>query len=264
MRINAVASALLGLGLAAAVPTAASEHFSSYSGSAVGYKDAQPLYDELHLLRSVDGALVQRVVLYQCPGGAAFARKIMQVDAQPLRPDFELRDARIGYVEGFRRDGEQAEVYFQRGPQRPMQRESFTMPARLVVDAGFDTFVRESWEELMSGSKVRFDFLVPSRVDHLSFRVQRLRAEREGGEDAQVFRLSLSGALSWFVDGIDVWYADADRRLLRFDGLSNVRDERGENYTARIRFPRAAISDEVPAAVFEEALAVELVESCTS
>jgi hypothetical protein len=144
-----------------------------------------------------------------------------------------------------------------------MESETLSVPGTLVADAGFDSFVRERWAQLLEGDKLRFDFLVPSRLDFLSLKVQRLRADTEDGVPAQVFRLSLSGVLGWFLDGIDVWYADDDRSLLRFDGLSNVRDERGENYTARIRFPRSAIRNEVSAETFAEALAQPLVERCT-
>jgi hypothetical protein len=259
MRVYLMCCALLLPALAVGA-----ERYSSYAGSAVGYKDATALYDETHFLRYDDDSLVERVVLYRCPGGAPFARKRMQSAGPALRPTFELRDARIGYVEGYRSDGKDHAVYFQRGTKQALETETLKLPDELVVDAGFDEFVRQRWDTLMSGKKLSFDFLVPSRLDYLSFKVQHIRADREDGVPAQVFRLSLTGVLGWFLDGIDVWYADGDRSLLRFDGLSNMRDEAGENYMVRIRFPRAAIQAQSTAEAFQEASELELVQTCTS
>ena len=240
----------------------AAERFSSYDGQAVDYESAAPIYDESHFLRLDGDRLVERVVLYKCPGGLPFARKRMQIGADELRPNFELEDARIGYLEGLRGSFEQPEVYFRAGRDQPTESEVLEVPPELVADAGFDAFVRKHWDELLADEKVQFDFLVPSRLEYLSFKVKRLRSETEAGQQAEVFRLALSGVLGWFLSGIDVWYATDDKVLLRFDGLSNVRNEAAENYKARIRFPPAARRDDPDQSAFDAALAAPLVQSC--
>lgn len=236
--------------------------YERHVGLAMGYTDGRRLYDEEHLLKMQGADVLERVVLYRCPDGEPFARKHMRTGAAPLQPTFEMQDARLGYVEGFQAIEQGWEVYFQRAADRPRDSERLEVPAEGVVDAGFDAFVRQRWEALLSGKKLKIAFLVPSRLDFLDFKVQHLRAETEAGEPAQVFRLALSGMLGWFVDGIDVWYADADRRLLRFDGLSNVRAPDGANYTARIRFPKDRIQSGLDPADWEAALNIKLGTGC--
>lgn len=247
-----------------AAPVRADDRFVRYEGRAVDLEAGTPVYDERHFVRLRADKVVERVVLYLCPGTAeqAFARKRMEVGPDPLRPSFEMRDARLGYAEGLRENAGQLEVFYQRDRASAEERETLVLPPELVADAGFDEFVRKHWDELLRGDKVAFDFLVPSRLEYLSFKVRHLREEKEAGRDAQVFRLSLSGVLGWFLDGIDVWYATDDRSLLRFDGLSNVRNAEGDNYTARILFPADLKREEADGSAQAAALALPLVERC--
>ena len=61
-----------------------------------------------------------------------------------------------------------------------------------------------------------------------------------------MFRLKLDGLLGLVAPSIDVSYGQASQRLLRFQGLSNLRDDAGkQQLVARIDFPKpAAASDE--------------------
>jgi hypothetical protein len=79
-------------------------------------------------------------------------------------------------------------------------------------------------------------FLIPSRLDDMGFRVQRLRSDRVGGIPAEVFRLKLSGIFGWFLPGIDVYYGAADHVLLRYEGLSDLRDGARDNMAVNISF----------------------------
>jgi hypothetical protein len=67
--------------------------------------------------------------------------------------------------------------------------------------------------------------------------VERLRQETIGGIPTEVFRLRLSGFWGWFLPGIDVYYSDADHVLVRYDGLSDLRDASGDNFKTVIDFP---------------------------
>jgi hypothetical protein len=71
----------------------------------------------------------------------------------------------------------------------------------------------------------------------MRFRLRKLRATSIDGAAATVIRLSLAGPLGWLLPDIDVTYRDSDRRLMRYLGLTNIRDENGELLSARIDFP---------------------------
>ena len=67
--------------------------------------------------------------------------------------------------------------------------------------------------------------------------MRRIGAERIEGEPATVLRLAPSGVLGWFAPAIEVAYRDRDRRLLRFTGITNVRQNPDDSVTARVAFP---------------------------
>jgi hypothetical protein len=200
------------------------------------------LYEEHHLLRrDPAGQPRNRLVLYRCPDGAAFARKDVRYGEATQAPEFALFDVRFGYREGY----ELGSSFVQRSGKAPLQRKPVTTGEALVIDAGFDEFVRGRWDELQRGEALRLEFLVPSRLSSFGFRLLKLRSETIGGEPASVFRLALSGVFGWFADAIEVSYRDSDRRLMRFAGLTNIRRDGDNNLVAQIEFPPAR---EAPAA----------------
>lgn len=199
------------------------------------------LYVESHYIQNVGRVGEQRVVLYRCSlGGPAFARKELTYGAARAVPEFTLFDARTGYQEGLRRTTNGTKV-FQRADARAPQREALVPDdATLVVDAGFDEFVRSHWNELEAGNTVRFSFLVPSRLEALTFKLRKHHDSTYEGSPASVIRLTLSGVFGWVLPHIDVSYRKTDRALLRYEGLTNMRDDKGDNHVAVIEFPNAA------------------------
>ncbi|GAE51788.1 lipoprotein [Xanthomonas arboricola pv. pruni str. MAFF 311562] len=80
------------------------------------------------------------------------------------------------------------------------------------------------------------DFVLPSLQRQLAFRVERIGDT--GGE--RRFRLSLDAWYGAAVPSLEVRYAIADKRLLQFRGVGNLRDARGRYPHVRIVFPDTA------------------------
>jgi hypothetical protein len=234
-----------------------------FHGDAFDPRSGEVLYRESHyLFRDEDGR--GRLVLYRCPDGAPFARKHVFYGEQPQAPAFSLRDARLGYREGLRRGELGPEVYVQNGRGAEEQRALIDAVPDLVADAGFDEFVRRYWDVLQRGETLRFPFLVPSRLQVMDFRVRKQAALGEGAERESVLRLQLGSWWSFVLPHIDVVYRDRDLRLMRFEGLTNIRDLRGRNLSARIEFDPAYETRELSAADLDEARQVPLVNTCPS
>lgn len=193
------------------------------------------LYVETHAVKDPGSADEQRVVLYQRDAGASpFARKHLVYGSARTRPGFVFEDRRSGYAESFaERD---SRVSARAGAGADTRSKSVTARG-LVVDAGFDEFVRENWQALQRGDALVAPFLVPSRLTSVNFKVRKVTHTRIDGQMASVIRLSLSGALGWFLPDIDVSYRNRDRQLLRYRGLTNIRDVTGDLIEAQIDFP---------------------------
>ena len=216
---------LLTLLLASAPTLVTAASLSFEEGIARNTHTATEMYREQHWIRREGELPVERLVLYRCPNGSAFARK--QIDYRPsvLAPNFTLDDRRAGYREGLRRSP--GPVLFYRDNGKATERSASVDSAQLVVDAGFDEFIRKQWAPLLAGKTLPLNFAVPSRLRSMSFSVSRAGEGQIAGEKSWLFRLQLTGLLGLIAPSIDVSYGQQSRRLLRFEGMSNLRDDAG-------------------------------------
>lgn len=189
------------------------------------------LYREQHLIRRDGDRPQERLVIYRCPDGTAFARKRVDYRASALAPDFELVDAR-GYREGLRRENGQPRVWHDGGAPRPLTGTD----AALVVDAGFDEFIRQRWAALAPGRTQTLAFVIPAFGRSLAFKVH---SAGDRTPALRRFELKAGGVLGLVAPTIAVDYDLRDRRLRRFTGPTNIRDGKGRQIQARIEFPDA-------------------------
>ncbi len=253
-------TALVALWLALPAGRAADQVFTGYARD---IRTGRLLYIESHFVRGAGTVGEQRVVLYRCANGTeAFARKELEYGAVREEPTFTLLDGRSGYTEGLRRTAQGLEVFQRASASAPLRRARVPDKVAIVSDAGFDEFVRRHWAELEAGRTVRFPFLVPSRLDFLTFKVRKHHEETIEGAAASVIRLNLSGILGWFLPYIEVSYRKSDRVLMRYKGLTNIRDASGDNIVAQIDFPaRERLT--LPAVDLAVQRAQRLVARCT-
>lgn len=210
-------------------------------GEARDLRDGRVLYREEHLLqRGPDGDPLRRLVLYRCPDGAAFGRKTLDYGKNPFVPTFRMEDARWDYVEQVQQTADGLQLTVQRAGEPARTGRIAVEDSALVADAGYDEFVRQRWDELITGEKVRLDFIVPSRLTYYGFAVKKTGEEKVDDGELQVFRLGLSGFFRIFVPDIEVAYDAETRELRRFVGLTNIRNVEDKNVEARISFPRGA------------------------
>jgi len=228
---------LFALGLAAMSAVA---QYGVFTGYARDPESKTLLYVESHYVKDLGAPSEQRIVLYRCSKqGPVFARKQLDYSQQRLAPEFRFEDGRLGYLEGLRREGANTEVYLREAATAAERSARLARGKSIVADAGFDEFVRENWSKLEAGESLRFSFLVPSRLDYLSFKVKKVGETRIDGEPASVIQLNLSGVLGWFLSNIEVSYRQRDRALMRYAGVTNVRDLDSQNVVALIDFPAA-------------------------
>lgn len=254
MKIQLITLSLLAL----AVSASGSLHAQTraYVGEARTL-EGKGIYEEHHLVRFSGEKPAERLVTYRCPDGQAFARKHVEYGTPLFAPTFRLEDQRFGYVEGFANGA----AFVQAGKAADEKREAIDAGANLVVDAGFDEFVRQHWDELQAGESVSLEFLVPSRLSAYKFKLRKVRSETMFDQPASVFELAVSGMLGWFADPLEAGYRDSDRRLMHFKGLTNIRQTLDENIVAQIRFPPTR-EDAGPTAAAWETARAESLTSC--
>lgn len=173
-------------------------------GEAFDRESGTLLYRELHDCAS---DLRHCTVRYKDTEGELIALKQLDYGRDMTAPSLVMTD--------YRRDRE---------IRIPFTEES----GLFVVDAGFDNFVRAQWDTLADGQPVTFRFRGVGFDSPVSMKIGV-----DDGRDCNPENLCLavnidSWLLSSFIDPIRLSYTRNDRRLLRYSGISNLRDESGE------------------------------------
>lgn len=225
------------------LPLSASATEYSFSGYARHPDTGALLYIETHQVRGGGTPGETRQVSYRRDENSPpFALKSLRYGAERERPEFEFSDQRSGFAESVRRDARGFRVTSRAGAKGRLRSAALDETDVAVIDAGFDEFVRNRWDALQAGESIDARFLVPSRLDAVEFRLRRTGAASIDGEPVTVIRLSLASPLGWFLPDIEVSYRDRDRRLMRYRGLTNIRDARGGLLAAQIDFPDAGVT----------------------
>lgn len=216
----------------------ASAALLSVQGDARDPASERLLYREQHLIRQQGDSPIERLVVYRCPNGTAFARKHVDYRTSRTAPDFELLDARRGYREGLRRLAGRVQTWSGQPPSGDIAPKALRVAAgALVADAGFDEYLRAHWDTLLTGTPQTMSFVVPALGRSVSFQVRSLGRGQLEGAPVERFRLKLGGVLGVVGPTMDVAYIASGKRLRRFVGVTNLRDDRGKALKARIDFP---------------------------
>ena len=206
------------------------------TGTAYDLSTGQLLYREYHLETLVAGKIAQDDVRYVHADGQALAAKRVDFGHRAQTPEFELVDVRTGHREGLRLNerGEYV-VTFRRSDQGAPRSQTLQNTDRALADAGFDRFIETSWDQLVAGEALVRQFLVPSELTFFEFRIRQLRTDDDDTNVTFVMEAN-NLLLRMLTPAISVQYDGVTRRLLRYEGPSNIRDPNGLNYQVRIDF----------------------------
>lgn len=232
-----------------------------YIGLAFAKGTEKLAYREVHWLFEESGVR-ERLVLYECPGGQPFARKLVRNSPSAVAPDFDFEDARDGYREGVRTHGVLREAYMQEQRQAPMQQRTLSAPSGAVVDAGFDAYVRSHWRELATGAQLSIPFLVPSHFAFMEFKLSDAHEGQLNGKPVTRLRMRLGTWYAFAAPLIDLAYEPDGSWLLQFEGPGSIRGSNGQNQEVRIVFPQTQRVSDVAAAEIAHARTVELARDC--
>lgn len=180
-------------------------------GTAYDRDSGRLLYTERHFC-SDEGRIC--TVQYRDNSGGMIAQKTLDYRAGRFSPAMTMTDYRLG-IELSLPTSEQENI---------------------VVDAGFDNYVRSVWEQLARGESVHFPLLLADFDEPIN-----MRADLKTSGDCHPAELCLEVSLdSWLLSKltspIALSYSRENRKLLYFGGISNIRGEDGESLSVDIHY----------------------------
>ncbi len=245
---------LLLVTLAATPSVYAAESGGGVVGEAYDLESDELLYREFYC---ANGNPDEMEVIYRNEAGNLIARKLLDYASGPTTPSFVQQNIYSSeIIEVELQAGKVSMTVLDAVNSEPKKTSSTQTDGKLpvVIDAGFDEFVRSHWDSLVAGEKKRFLFPFAERDSLVELRIKPAACNYRTETD-QCFKLELS---NWFVrmlvNPIELGYDPELRRLTRYRGLSNIGDGKGNGLVVDIRYvyqdvpPQAcSVSDQAPA-----------------
>lgn len=174
--------------------------------------------------------------------GEIIADKSLQFGEQMATPAFTLHDYRFGEVFAAEvtvteNGGEQLVLQRGKSNEPDIKRIDNDDDQNIVIDAGFDEFIRQNWQPLLAGDTVRFEFAYPKRLTTLSLQVQ-LNSDFPVDTDGDTYfrMIPSSGFLRLWVDPIYLSYQKSNQRLRSFHGVSNLYSSSREAWPVTLHY----------------------------
>ncbi len=206
-------------------------------GQAFDLNSDELLYSETHC---VDPSGDSRLVIYRDDNEALIARKRVDYRSGRTTPSFvqhnlysnqmikvDLDDAGLLTMKIVDAD---------KGEPIKVKSTAPTDVLPVVIDAGFDEFVRAHWDELVDGGKKTFLFPFAARSSLVELRIRPAQCSYQSESD-QCFKLELSNWLfRMLASPIELGYDADTRRLTRYRGISNIGDGSGGGQEVDIQY----------------------------
>ncbi|NUN71052.1 MAG: hypothetical protein HUU02_15230 [Bacteroidetes bacterium] len=217
----------------------ASSRTERYVGTAVDLKSGKLIYTEEHEAFYTDNVNVRSVITYRDVNKTVIGKKEIEFNGDSPAASFRREDFRTGTVEGASLTGKNVKLTRKEDAKSPLREEVLSIPGTVAIDAGLNNIVRGQWDRLQRNDAVTFNLGVPSQLDYFEFRVVKDRMESVNGRNTMVVRFeSDHWYIRLFVDPVVVWYDTETRRAVRYEGISNLYDEKGKSYVVRVTFDR--------------------------
>ncbi len=205
-------------------------------GHAFAQNEDTLLYSERHQQTFNGEKLINHSVTYENTDGKTIAEKTASYPHQASVPQFEFNDLRSGARGGARYlSDNELELYSRKTGNDEIKSGTITVRNDTVVDSGFDRYVAANFSKLLAGDAVKIRFGLPGRQTDYKFVVTK--PERIVFLGRQALRATIRPAsmvLNWLVEPIQLTYDIESRRLLMYEGVSNLKADDGELQTVRI------------------------------
>lgn len=205
------------------------------TGEACLLGSGKPAYREIHEIGTA-----RHTVQYLGQGNRLIASKQLDYAQGFNTPLYRMHDLRFNRITGNEWLGDHFSIYRLESGESP-KRKNVQPSADLVIDAGFDHFVREHWNRLANGESLPFSFVVADPLVTLHMRMQRVQPEqsaipRRDPRYRYFHASSRNRLIGWAIPDIHLAYDSESRLLQAYLGPSNLTDEQDKSQQVLIEY----------------------------
>ena len=215
----------------------------SYSSSAFDLETKKLIYYEKHNELIIGSKKIWQTN-YVSPDEEVLSQRLIVINADSLRPDFELKDYRTGYIEGAEKiNDNKIRIYTRESFSDELEEDTLSVNNNFIVDAGLTFFFRKNWKKLLNEEMIKFNFIAPSKLDYYGFRVYKNKEYKIDSDEVIDLILEPSSfIIRQFVDPIYISYYRETKKIVRYKGISNVNDPEGSSYRVLINYLTESIN----------------------
>ncbi len=215
-----------------ALTTPAQAESRSFTGKAYN-EDGDLVYVEQHDLTYDEEGVVASRTTYFDPEGRKIGSLVSDYAPSPQFCDYTFRDQRRGYADGVRLGDDTLCLFRQKDPGATEETRCIPREEDQIVGQGFHHFILNRLDAIAGGEIYHVKLALPSRLDQFDFRIRKTGVE---GDRLEIRLESDHWFVRLFAPHINVVYDRERKRLLLYEGISNVADDSGECIPVRIRY----------------------------
>ncbi|WOG25938.1 hypothetical protein [Endozoicomonas sp. 8E] len=176
-------------------------------------------------------------VVYKETDGSIFANKTIDYSDSFIAPDI---------IQTNQRNGELIKTEFVDGAVKVSYRASFgadtqlsdiTLSPDLVIDAGFDHYIRLNWDELLAEKETVIQYLIPSHQREIDLRIKTVECKKDLKETHICFNIAPDSWLYRMLSSsLTLSYDKQSQKLMIFSGRSNISGKNGDYQDVTIRY----------------------------
>ncbi|MDQ3192380.1 MAG: hypothetical protein M3Q58_12375 [Bacteroidota bacterium] len=209
----------------------------TYSGYAYEIGSKKFIYKETHTEMFENGKHAGTETKYYDSKNKLIAQRNLDFSKSRHTPDFKTSDLLTGYQEGAIVNGNKVRLFVKSNEKEPIREKTLTVPEPFTVDGGFNYYIKDHWSELMEGKVLVFNFTVSSELNYFQLRARLVKDGSVGNDKAKVIVEPNNVMFRWLSDPISITYDMATKRILIYEGKSNLSNNSGKNYLARLIYP---------------------------
>lgn len=213
------------------------EEIPTRVGYAYDKQTNELIYTENHFEKFNDNLIAKSKVIYKDAKSSVIGNKTVDFSKNNFMPEFNLRNDLTGHVEATRFIENKYQVTFSKLENEAKKEALLKFPENGISDAGFDNFIIKHWTELIEGKVYVREFLIPSMMDFIKFRIYQDGIVDNDNKLLRVINIEPdSFFIRAFAGTTRLYYEKSRPALRKFDGVSNMRDSKGNNLKVTIRY----------------------------